>query len=183
MPTISFSDLSIVSLGLLLGRIVLGGLMAAHGTQKLFGWLGGHGLTGTAGFFESLGFRPGRRFALAAAGAEFGGGVLLILGLLGPVGPALVLSVMIVAAGTVHWRNGLFAATNGIEVPLLYAAGALALGLTGNGRFSLDAALGLESRFGPMLVGAILLLGLLGGFANLALRRPAVAPPQPVTPA
>src|SRR5258706_4134364 len=94
--------------GLLIARLVLGLLMAAHVAQRLFGWFGGHGLAGTAGFFESLGFRPGRLFATAAALGEVGSGLLVTLGLLGPIGPALMLSVMIVAA-SVHWPNGVFA--------------------------------------------------------------------------
>src|SRR5216684_2182209 len=128
--------------GLLLARLVLGLLMAGHGAQKLFGWFGGYGLTGTGGFMETLGFRPGRLFAAAAAGGELASGVLVALGLLGPIGPALMLSVMIVAAITVHWGH-LFAQNNGIEMPLLYAAGAVALALTGSGALSLDALLGL----------------------------------------
>src|SRR4051812_9055176 len=107
--------------GLLLLRLVIGLLMAAHGSQKLFGWFGGHGLAAVAGMFESLGFRPGRFFAAAAAWSEFGSGLLMAVGLLGPVGPAIMLAVMIVAAISVHWRNGVFAMSNGIEVPLLYA--------------------------------------------------------------
>ncbi len=51
--------------------------MAAHGSQKLFGWLGGYGLTGTGTFFEQLGFRPGRLFAAAAGMTEVLGGVLV----------------------------------------------------------------------------------------------------------
>jgi putative oxidoreductase len=117
--------------GILALRLVLGLLMAAHGAQKLFGWFGGHGLAGTGGFFESLGFRPGRLFASAAGISEFGGGLLVTLGLFGPVGPALMLSVMIVAAVSVHAPNGLFAMSNGIEVPLLCGVGALALALAG----------------------------------------------------
>src|ERR1051325_1542923 len=122
--------------GLLVLRLVFGALMAGHGAQKLFGSLGGYGLSGTGGFFESLGFRPGRLFAAFAGTAEFFGGVLMALGLLGPVGPALVISVMIVALVTVHWSNGLFVATNGIEVPLLYAAASVALAIAGPGSYS-----------------------------------------------
>ena len=48
-------------------RGVVGPLMIGHGTQKLFGWFGGHGVEGTGGFFESLGMRPGRRHASASA--------------------------------------------------------------------------------------------------------------------
>src|SRR3954470_20699944 len=130
--------------GLLIARLVLGTMMVAHGSQKLFGWFGGYGLGGTGGFFEQLGFRPGRVFAAAAALSEITGGILLVLGFLGPIGPALIISVMIVAAVSVHWSHGLFATTNGIEVPLLYATGALTLALTGSGPYSLDAALGLD---------------------------------------
>lgn len=164
-------DLATVSTGLLLGRLVLGLLMAAHGSQKLFGWLGGHGLDGTGGYFESLGFRPGRTFALAAGLAEFGGGLLIALGLLGPIGPALVVSVMIVAALTVHREGGLFAMNNGIEVPLLYAAGAVALAFTGPGAYSLDALLGLEALWAPEVALTAIALGVLAGVVNLLVRR------------
>ena len=164
-------DLATVSTGLLLGRLVLGLLMAAHGSQKLFGWLGGHGLDGTGGYFESLGFRPGRTFALAAGLAEFGGGLLIALGLLGPIGSALVVSVMIVAALTVHRDGGLFAMNNGIEVPLLYGAGAVALAFTGPGAYSLDALLGLEALWAPEVALTVIALGVLAGVVNLLVRR------------
>jgi putative oxidoreductase len=157
--------------GLLALRLALGLLMAAHGTQKLLGWFGGHGLAGTGGFFEALGFRPGRFFAAAASLGEIGGGVLTALGLLGPVGPALMVSVMVVAAVSVHAANGLFAASNGIEVPLLYGVGAAALALTGPGAFSLDALLGLTPLWTPAVNWGVLAAGILGGAANLALRR------------
>jgi putative oxidoreductase len=172
MSSFAFTDLAAVSAGLLVGRLVLGLLMAAHGTQKLFGWFGGYGLAGTGGFFESLGFRPGRAFAAAAALAEVGGGLLVALGFLGPVGPALIISVMIVAALTVHWGHGLLSTSNGIEVPLLYAAGGLALALTGYGAYSLDALLGLQSLWTPSVAWAAVGLGIVGGIANFFARRP-----------
>src|SRR2546428_12520878 len=99
--------------GLLLARLVIGLVMAAHGSQKLFGWFGGYGIAGTGGFFESLGWRPGRFFAAAAGAAEFGGGLLISLGFLGPIGPAMVLSVVVVAVIRCDRKNGLFGQTNG----------------------------------------------------------------------
>ncbi|MBK5258910.1 MAG: DoxX family protein [Thermoanaerobaculia bacterium] len=156
--------------GLLLARLVLGLLMAAHGSQKLFGWFGGYGLTGTSGFFESLGFRPARLFAAAAAAGEIASGLLVAVGLFGPIGPALMLSIMIVAAVTVHW-HGVFATSNGVELPLLYATGAVAIALTGYGRFSLDALSGLGSVWTPLIVAAVLAAGIAGGIINLSLRR------------
>jgi putative oxidoreductase len=157
--------------GLLLARLVTGVLMAAHGSQKLFGWFGGYGLNGTGQFLDGLGFRPGRTFAALASLAEFGGGLLVALGLLGPIGPALVLSVMIVAAVSVHWPHGLFATSNGIEVPLLYGTIAAALALTGFGQYSLDALLGFTPWWTPAIAWAGLAAGIAGGFVNLSLRR------------
>jgi len=155
--------------GLLIARMVLGLLMAAHGTQKLFGWFGGYGLAGTGGFFEQLGFRPGRFFAATAGTTEVVGGLLVAAGLLGPLGPALIVSVMVVAIATVHWPHGLFAQNNGIETPLLYAVGAVALALTGPGAYSLDALLRLS--WSGEIAWIALALGVLGGMANLAIRK------------
>ena len=155
--------------GFLVLRLVVGLVMAAHGSQKLFGWFGGYGLNGTGGYFEKLGFRPGKLFAFAAGASEFAGGLLVTLGLLGPVGPALLLATMIVATVTVHWQHGLFATENGVELPLLYSAAAVALALTGFGAFSLDAVLG----FAPSTAVSVTVLAIaaIGGIANLLARR------------
>jgi putative oxidoreductase len=159
-----------MSIGLLLARVVIGLVMAAHGAQKLFGWFGGYGLNKTGEFFVHLGFRPGRTFAALAALTEITSGLLITLGFLGPIGPALMLSVMIVAAITVHWEHGLFAASNGIEVPLLYATAAIAFALGGFGQYSLDAVLGIAHLWTAPVTWAILGAGIVGGLGNLALR-------------
>jgi putative oxidoreductase len=163
-------DPETISVGLLIGRLVVGLLMAAHGTQKLFGWFGGHGLEGTGKFFGSLGFLPGRTFATLAGLGELASGLLIALGLLGAIGPAIMLSVMIVAGMSVHWQHGLFATNNGIELPLLYATGAIALAFTGFGRYSLDSILGLTGFSAPKVTLIALGVGIIGGVANLAAR-------------
>ena len=179
MNTTYFSDPGMVGSGLLIARVVLGSLMIAHGGQKLFGWFGGYGIRGTAGFFEQIGFRPGLLFAAAASVGEMTSGLLMALGLLGPIGPALMISVMLVAALSVHWGNGLFAGTNGVEVPLLYATGAFGLALVGPGPFSLDAVLGITPVWTPAITFAALAVGVVGGLANLAFRRrPEAAAPE-----
>jgi putative oxidoreductase len=162
-----------IDAGLLVIRLVFGLVMAAHGAQKLFGWFGGYGLQAVAGMFDSPGFRPGSVFATLAATAELAGGLLMATGLFGPVGPAVVVSVMIVAAGSVHWANGLFATANGIEVPLLYGTAATALALSGPGRYALDAVAGLTPVWTPATELGVLAVAIIGGALNLALRRPA----------
>lgn len=166
-----------MDIGLLIARLVFGLMVAVHGCQKLFGWFGGPGISGTAAYLEGLGFRPGRLFVLANVFAEFGGGVLLALGLFEPAAAAAIISNMIVAIATVHWRNGLLALTNGIELPLLYLAAAFSLALTGPGNYSLDVVLGLGQLWTPQVTAIVLAAGVVGGFTSLVVRRsgPAVA--------
>ncbi len=75
-----------MNVGLLAVRVVVGLLIAGHGSQKLFGWFGGGGVAATGRNFESLGYQPGRHMAVLAGLSEFVGGVLLALGLLTPMG-------------------------------------------------------------------------------------------------
>jgi putative oxidoreductase len=128
--------------GLFIIRAVLGALLFAHGTQKLFGWYGGYGLDGTGGFFESVGHKPGRTMAMLAGLSEAGGGALLVLGLLTPLASAMIVGTMIVAAVSVHRDNGLWATNGGYELPLINAVVAAGLAFTGAGAWSLDAAFG-----------------------------------------
>src|SRR5438105_3355188 len=156
---------------LLIVRGVVGLSMIPHGAQKTLGWFGGYGLTATGGLFAQIGFRPGRLFASLAGFSEIVAGLLITLGLLGPVGPALLLSVMIVAAVSVHWNNGFFAAKNGIELTLLYATVAVLLALTGPGPDSLDGLFGLDGFWSPQLAGVALGVAVIGAIGNLAARR------------
>jgi putative oxidoreductase len=171
MGTYAF-DPQTFSIGVLFLRVAIGLIMAGHGAQKLFGWFGGYGLRGTGQFFGQLGFNPGTAFAAAASVSEIGSGLLVAFGFLGPIGPALMISVMIVAAVTVHWGHGLFAQNNGFELPLLYGVAALGLALTGYGEYSLDALFGFAGHWAASFTWIVLALGVIGGFVNLALRRP-----------
>ncbi len=122
-------------------RIPVGVVFVAHGAQKLFGWFGGGGLEGTGQFMDSLGLAPGYLMALLAGGAEFFGGLALLLGLLVRPAAVLLAGVMTVAIFSVHLSRGLFMANNGYEFALALLAVAVALALGGAGRLSLDAAI------------------------------------------
>ncbi|KOV71061.1 RpiR family transcriptional regulator [Streptomyces sp. MMG1121] len=128
-------------LGLLLLRLGTGGVLAAHGAQKLFGWFGGHGLEGTGQFMESVGYTPGKASATAAGLAEAGGGALLALGLATPAAGAAAAGAM-AGAAAVHVPNGFFAQSGGYEYAASLGLAAAGLGVTGPGRLSLDHALG-----------------------------------------
>ncbi|HKC40510.1 MAG TPA: DoxX family protein [Gemmatimonadales bacterium] len=159
-----------MSIGLLILRLVVGLALAGHGTQKLFGWFGGYGLNGTAGFLEQLGFIPGRRNALFAGLAETAGGLLLALGLATPVAAAMIVAVMMVAAVSVHLKHGFFAHNQGYEYTLVLAIAALTIAFTGPGPISLDALLGLPDTGVAWGLGA-LAVGLGGGAVQLANRQ------------
>jgi putative oxidoreductase len=128
-------------LGLLALRVGAGGVLFAHGAQKLFGWFGGSGLEATSGAMESMGFTPGRESAIAAGLGEAGGGALLALGLATPAAGAAAAGAM-AGAAAVHAPKGFFAMGGGLEYPALLGYIAAGLGLTGPGRYSLDRATG-----------------------------------------
>ena len=170
-----------MDVGLLLLRLAVGGVIAAHGAQKLFGWFGGYGLEGTSGWLESLGFRPGRVQAAIAGWSEFLGGSLLILGFLTPLGAAAVIGVMIVAIGAVHWEKGFFNTAGGYEFNLVLLIAAAGLAFLGAGAASLDNALDIGASgmaWGVLALG----LGALAGTTVLALRTPAGVQPTEEIP-
>jgi putative oxidoreductase len=151
-----------MDLGLLILRVVVGLTLAAHGSQKLFGWFGGYGLAGTGSFFEQLGFRPGKVQAFFAGLAEAGGGLLLATGFLTPLAAAAIVSVMFVAIVSVHWEKGFFVQNGGLEYPMTLGVIATALAFIGPGALSFDHALGLPwqgETWGIAALGAGLLMG------------------------
>ncbi|MBB2483489.1 DoxX family protein [Bacillus sp. APMAM] len=129
---------ALASLGLLLIRVILGASFAAHGSQKLFGWFGGHGLAGTGGFFESIGITPGKTMAFLAGLGELVGGLLFAFGLLTPIGTILIALTMIVAIAKVHGPNG-WIKPNGYEYNLLLIVVAIGVALVGPGTYAIDA--------------------------------------------
>jgi putative oxidoreductase len=159
-----------MTVGLMILRVVVGALFAGHGAQKLFGWFGGPGINGTAGFMESLGYRNGRAAAVLAGLTEAVSGVMLLLGLLTPVAAAGIVGVMLSAIAAVHLRNGLWNTSGGIELPLVYAAVAAALGFTGPGTFSVDRLCGFHLAGTGYGAGA-LALGLAAALITLAAPR------------
>jgi putative oxidoreductase len=161
-----------MSVGLLILRLVVGLSLAAHGAQKLFGWFGGYGLAGTGQFLEQLGFRPGRVQAAQAGIAELVGGLFLAAGFLTPAAAAAVVAVMLVAAVSVHVKNGFFASSGGYEYTLVLGGAALALAFTGPGAISLDRALGITWS-GVTWGVAALAVGLIGGAVPLLARKTA----------
>lgn len=161
-----------VSLAFLIVRAILGLGLMAHGAQKLFGWFGGGGIAGTGGFFEGIGFRPGKLFALMAGLGETIGGLLTLLGLGGAIGPVLIVLVMLVAIGAVHYNKGFFTSGGGWELPITNIAVALGIAFGGNGAYSLDNALGVNFLTDPLQIWYALAAAAIVAAINLLARRP-----------
>jgi putative oxidoreductase len=158
---------------LLILRLAVGLYVFGHGAQKMFGWFGGSGFTKTLnGMIAMMGFQPGRFWALMSGVSEMGGGLLLALGLLSPLGTFGVVAAMLTAIFAAHWRNGLWNAKRGIELPFTYLVVAVAIGLAGPGSLSLDRVLGI--RLPEPLTWIVLLALVLAGVAlGFGTRKPA----------
>ena len=154
--------------GLLILRLVVGALVMGHGLQKLAGRFGGRGFERTAERMASLGLEPGRFWAAVAGLGEFGGGLLVTLGFLTPLGSLAVAATMLMAIVTVHWPR-VWNADRGLEYPLTNIAIVVALALIGPGAYSMDHLTGLRLQVVPLL-----LVGLAGGLivaGSAAVRR------------
>ncbi|MGH7128767.1 MAG: DoxX family protein [Planctomycetaceae bacterium] len=159
-----------MDLALLVLRLVVGGLVAAHGLGKLAGWLrAGYGLRGTAGYLEGFGFRPGTFWAIVVGLTEAAAGIALVAGLLTPLAGAAIAGTMFVAARTDHGGKGPWIFNGGWEHVLTNAAAALAVVGVGPGRYSMDRALGLDLA-GTGYFWAALGLALVTAGATLAVR-------------
>ncbi|MGZ8801762.1 MAG: DoxX family protein [Mycobacterium sp.] len=157
--------------GVLILRVVLGLTMAAHGYNKFFGK---GGLSGTAGWFDSMGMKPGMFHARVAATTEMAAGLGLAVGLLTPVAAAGFVALMLVAAWTVHKPNGFFIVKEGWEYNLVLAVAAVAVATLGAGKLSMDYLLFADTGFYNMLHGwwgllIAVVLGLAGGVGQLVL--------------
>jgi len=158
-----------VSFGLLVIRVIIGLTLAAHGSQKLFGWFGGGGLPLTAQMFDRMGYRPGNVMAILAGLGEVGGGVLLALGFFTPLAAAAGMGVMLNAIVSVHLSKGFWSSKGGYEFPLAIAAVFAGIGFTGPGRYSLDAAIGWHQASWAWGLAA-LLVAVAAGLGTLAIR-------------
>ena len=145
-----------LNISLLILRVVVGLFLMGHGAQKLFGWFGGKGFTATIGLLKSLGFKPAGFWALLGVLGEFGGGLLLVLGLLTPLGALGVFASMLMAVLKFHWSKGFWAAKGGYEYPLILAILGFVLGLMGPGSYSLDALFGIVLPTVPLFLLGVL---------------------------
>ena len=160
--------------GMLILRLVVGTVMVFHGTEKLFGWWGGEGLSGATQFFERQGFRPPALMAAVAGTTETAAGILLGVGLLTPLA-CLMLIGTLVNVVALHVRNGLSRRNNGFEYELVLLASTVAVLFTGAGTWSVDRLAGLPA-LGSGANALILSAGFVSGMAVVASRRR----PQPV---
>jgi putative oxidoreductase len=160
--------------GLLVLRLVVGLGLAAHGAQKLFGWWGGPGVRGLHGHLTKMRFRPAPLWVAGAIGTEIGGGLLLALGFLSPLGSIGVGAAMLMAIVAFHWGKGFFGQGGGLEVPFLYLVAGATLGLTGPGSYSLDSLfkIALPEPVTGIVFAGIAVTGVAVGMAG---RRPAPA--------
>lgn len=142
-----------LDIALLILRLTAGLTMAAHGSQKLFGWFGGPGFNATKDSFEKMGFKPGLLWVSIAVLGEFGGGLSIALGLLTPLGAAGIFGAMFMATFKTHWKSGFFIMNHGYEYAMTQMVLGIFFGLVGAGAYSLDALLGITLPAVPLFLG------------------------------
>ncbi len=148
-----------IDFGLLLLRVVIGLILAAHGSQKLFGWFGGGGIPGTQKMMRGLNVHPSMFWAYISGLNEFVGGLLLALGFLMPLGPLMLFASMFTAVVRVHAGNGFWNTNRGYEFPLALLVNVVALGFMGAGLYSIDALIHFAApEPATMIVGMVVVL-------------------------
>jgi putative oxidoreductase len=160
-----------MDLGLVILRVVFGLLMIGHGTQKLFGWFRGPGLHGASGFVASRGFAPAGFWTVTGSLSETAGGLLFVLGFLSPLGSIAIAAAMLTAIAGFHWPK-FWASEGGYEHPLIMLTAAVAVGISGPGAYSVDAAFGTSlPPVATIIFAALAALGVLIAVVGAAGRR------------
>jgi len=168
-----------LSTGLLILRLVAGLTLASHGAQKLFGWFGGGGISGTMQMQGRLGLKPAPLWAGMVILGELGGGLSVAFGFLTPLGAAGMFAAMFMAIAKVHWRNGFWNGKRGLEFPLQLLAIGVATGIVGPGNYSLDALFGFALPE-TLLFGILAVAALLVDIVGLLISRPPSTSPAGV---
>lgn len=165
--------MSMLDISLLILRIILGVIFIYHGSQKVFGLFGGSGVAGLAQSLRKSGAAFPELLAWIAALSEFGGGLLVFIGLLTPLAAALTISTMIVAIVTVHFKNGFSNAHHGYEFNLSLIGLALPLVLMGAGSISIGHLLGIDLPINllPLWAIVVLVIVIIGGLVMTQLSK------------
>jgi putative oxidoreductase len=152
-----------IGIARMLLRTALGATMIAHGVRHA------QRLEGTAGWFESIGFKEPKLQAQASVAVEIGSGAAVLAGIATPLSNAAVVGTMGVAFQTVHRQNGYFVIDEGWEYVAFVGAAAVALSALGPGGASVDRALGVDGVGTPATRAlTTLAVGLAGAAAQVA---------------
>ncbi len=144
-------------------RVIFGFVFALHGWGKVK-----NGIGGTAGWFDSIGMKPGRLHAIAAASTEIGTGVLMMLGFLTSLAAAGMVGVMVVAGWTVHRHNGFMIVKDGWEYTFMVGLTAVLLAGLGPGGLSVDATLDIADELNGWVGLAVAVgLGVIAGVTQI----------------
>jgi putative oxidoreductase len=147
------------ALGLLVVRLIGGGIFAGHGAQKAFGWWKGPGPAGWRKAIEGMNIRPVGFWWFVSIAAELVGGLALVVGILSPLVAAVLIGQLVVIIFRAHWSKGFWNRDGGIEFPLALAMAPLMVVAAGAGGISVDAAVGFALpgawRLGLAIVGAL----------------------------
>lgn len=158
-----------IDFGILVLRVLVGGIFVGHGLVKFTERFGGLGMTRASAVFEQIGYRPARPYLVAAGLTELAAGAALVGGLVTPLAGAALVGVMVNTIGSAKVGKGPWYFNGGWEYDLTLLITAAALAFTGPGGASIDGAVGLDAAGWAWGAGAVL-LGVVAGLAVLAAR-------------